>query len=145
MHFQNVKPLSYLCYKYADNMTTFGTRLANAMKEGNLTQRQLHDITGIDTHTISDFLTDKRQPRLDQIEKFAQALNVSFVELLPHYLISGNTYHDNSGNVNNYLIDKNALVDLAKENARKEIKIEQLTSEILSLRAELTHLAKQKA
>jgi transcriptional regulator with XRE-family HTH domain len=121
-------------------MTTFGTRLANAMKEANYTQKQLHDLTGIDTHTISDFLTDKKQPRLDQIQRFAEALKVSFVELLPHYLISGNTYNDNSGSVNNYLVDKNALMDLAKENACKEIKIEELTAENIALRAEVLAL-----
>lgn len=51
------------------------------IKDG-LTQDKLAELTGIPTHTISEYETSKHTPTLKNLEKLCKALNVNATKLL---------------------------------------------------------------
>lgn len=61
---------------------TIGERIRNYRKAGNLTQKQLGELSGTSETTIKQYETGKRQPRVDQLYKIATALNVLVENLI---------------------------------------------------------------
>lgn len=66
---------------------TIGERIRMYRKAGNLTQKQLGELSGTSETTIKQYETGKRQPRVDQLNKIAIALNI-----LVENLITGRNY-----------------------------------------------------
>ncbi len=62
--------------------STFAERLKELRKKAGITQEQLAEIIGIHEATIRRWELSQRQPRMDEIKKLAQALNVTDDELL---------------------------------------------------------------
>jgi transcriptional regulator with XRE-family HTH domain len=51
--------------------------------EKGLTQKQLSDKSGVSETAIKQYEGDKRQPRIEQLQMLASALEVSMNDLLP--------------------------------------------------------------
>ena len=62
---------------------TVGQNIKLNRKSRNLTQKQLGDILGVAQNTVAQWESDYSQPSIVQMEKIAEALNVSRVFLLP--------------------------------------------------------------
>lgn len=110
-------------------MLSTGTLIKNAMNEAKINQKVLQSITGIDQHILSDYINDKRSPRIDDLKKIASATNKSLAEFIPHteLYIKDNNYHDNSLTIQNYYaFDKNFVFDLIKENLELKQKLTEL-------------------
>lgn len=60
---------------------TIGQRIQAARKNKNITQRELAATLGLATGSIQQYELDKRQPRLEQLQSIAKALNVPWVQL----------------------------------------------------------------
>lgn len=56
---------------------TIGQRIKQARKNAGLTQRELAEKSGTATGTIQQYELGKRQPRTEQLQRIAAALNVS--------------------------------------------------------------------
>ena len=63
-------------------MKSVGGKIKAARKAKGLTQGQLAQKSGVATITIRQYETGKRQPRLEQLQKIADALDVSISYLL---------------------------------------------------------------
>ena len=66
---------------------TIGERIKNYRKIASLTQKELGNLAGVATGTIQQYELGLRQPRIEQLDKIATALNVSVSDLLgtvPH-------------------------------------------------------------
>lgn len=61
---------------------TIGERIKKYRKVAGMTQRELAEKCGSATGTIQQYELDKRQPRVEQLQKIAHILNVSVSELL---------------------------------------------------------------
>lgn len=59
-----------------------GQRIKAARKKQKMTQKELASKLGLATGTIQQYELDKRQPRLEQIQALASALNTSLEDLL---------------------------------------------------------------
>ena len=59
-----------------------GKSIKNARKKSGLTQKELAAKLGLATGTIQQYELGKRQPRLDQLRKIADALNVNWTDLV---------------------------------------------------------------
>lgn len=68
---------------------TIGEKIQKARKEKKYTQKQLAEKCGVATGTIQQYELGKRQPRIEQLEKIADALDVSVADLM------GLTYKEN--------------------------------------------------
>lgn len=75
---------------------TLGKRIQLARKAKGFTQKQLAEAINVATGTIQQYELDKRQPRMEQFQKIANALEISTAELMgyekgsiPHYLETG--------------------------------------------------------
>lgn len=55
---------------------TFADKLKNLMKELDLTQSKLSDLTGIGKSSISQYLSGKNEPSKDRKQEIARALGV---------------------------------------------------------------------
>lgn len=55
---------------------TIGERIRSARKESGLTQAQLAKLCGVATITIRQYESNKRQPKLDQLARIAQAMGL---------------------------------------------------------------------
>ena len=62
--------------------STFAERLKALRKKQGITQEMLAEILGIHVATVRRWELSQRQPRMDEIKKLAQALNVTDDELL---------------------------------------------------------------
>jgi transcriptional regulator with XRE-family HTH domain len=62
--------------------TIFSERLKAARGIRNITQTELHKITGIDTSQIASFEISNRKPSMDNLKKLCEGLNVSADYLL---------------------------------------------------------------
>lgn len=85
---------------------TIGKNIQNARKEAGYTQKQLAEKCGVAEITIRQYELDKRQPRLEQLRKIADSLNITTKQLLkdvagfwdsvsPEEAIEGLTYVGN--------------------------------------------------
>ena len=63
-------------------IVTLGQRIQSARKAKNLTQKQLAELIGVVTGTIQQYELNKRQPRIEQLQKIADALDTSIQQLL---------------------------------------------------------------
>lgn len=61
---------------------TVSQRIQNSRKEKGLTQKELAASIGVATGTIQQYELGKRQPRLEQLQAIATALEVSPAELM---------------------------------------------------------------
>lgn len=61
---------------------TIGERIKVYRKLAGLTQKELGELAGVATGTIQQYELGKRQPRIEQLEKIATALNVPVADLL---------------------------------------------------------------
>lgn len=64
---------------------TLGERIKAARKKANLKQSELAELIGVSAVTIGQYERDQRQPRLKQLSKIAEALNVDLTEILSPY------------------------------------------------------------
>lgn len=61
---------------------TIGERIKVARKERRMTQKQLGAVSGTSETTVKQYERGVRQPRLDQLQRIADALDVPVGELL---------------------------------------------------------------
>lgn len=61
---------------------TIGQRIKEARKSFGLTQRELAEKSGTATGTIQQYELGKRQPRLEQLQRISNALNVPLSQLV---------------------------------------------------------------
>lgn len=61
---------------------TLGQRIRSLMKERNITQLQLADKLGVHQTTVSTWVKGEKVPHFDTLEKIADVLHTSVVELL---------------------------------------------------------------
>lgn len=76
---------------------TVGDNIKLFRKERGLTQKQLADMLGIAPNTVAQYELGISQPKLEQLQKIAEALHVSIISFLPDgwdYLSQGNTPED---------------------------------------------------
>ena len=57
-------------------MTVFAQRLLQAMKERNINQKKLSELTGVNKGTLSSYMHGKYTPKQDRLYTIAKALNV---------------------------------------------------------------------
>lgn len=69
-------------------MTVSGKMIKEAREKARLTQEQLGEMLGVTGVTIMRYEKGQRQPRFEQIEAIAAALNVSFVDLFDPVIAS---------------------------------------------------------
>ncbi|MEG1061433.1 MAG: helix-turn-helix transcriptional regulator [Oscillospiraceae bacterium] len=62
---------------------TVGQNIRDYRKSRNLTQKQLGEILGVAQNTVAQWESDYSQPSITQLEKVAEALNVSRISFLP--------------------------------------------------------------
>lgn len=63
-------------------MRNYGEIIKEARKNAGLTQKELADNSGVAKITIQQYETGKRQPRLEQLEMLAKAMEMDIGELL---------------------------------------------------------------
>ena len=68
---------------------TIGERIRQARNEKGLTQKQLGSISGTSEITIRQYELGKRQPRIEQLQRIADALNISAYDLIEN---AGDTF-----------------------------------------------------
>lgn len=61
---------------------TVGQRIQSARKKANLTQKELAERLGLATGTIQQYELGKRQPRIEQLQAIANALNIDVYDLI---------------------------------------------------------------
>ena len=66
----------------SNKIIPFYLRLRILRIKNGLTQAKLAELTGIPTHTISEYETGKHTPRLKNIGKLCEALDVTPTKLL---------------------------------------------------------------
>ena len=64
------------------NVNNFSKRLKTLRKKAGLTQEKLAELTNVHEITVRRWESEERQPRVDEIKKLANALNVTEDELL---------------------------------------------------------------
>lgn len=72
-----------LCYteKRGDDMN-IGDRIKEHRKKARLTQKQLGELSGTSERTIQQYESHKRQPRIEQLHKIANALSIPIEDLI---------------------------------------------------------------
>lgn len=76
---------------------TIGTNIKLFRKERGLTQKQLADMLGVAPNTITQYELGVSQPKIEQLQKIAEALHISVLSLFPNgwdYLLEGNSPKD---------------------------------------------------
>lgn len=68
--------------KTNNNVEEFGTRLKSALKRKNMSQSRLSEISGINTSTISEYISGRYEPNRSRIAEFANILDVNEVWLM---------------------------------------------------------------
>lgn len=66
---------------------TIGQRIKEARKDTGLTQRELAERSGTATGTIQQYELGKRQPRIEQLQRIASALDVDVNWLMNGYTL----------------------------------------------------------
>ncbi len=62
---------------------TIGKKIRELRKKAGLTQKELGRLSGTSETTIKQYELGKRQPRMEQLQKVATALNIQVNDLLP--------------------------------------------------------------
>ena len=68
--------------KKSENIIDFGVRLKAALKRKNMSQTKLSEISGINTSTISEYISGRYEPNRSRITEFANILDVNEVWLM---------------------------------------------------------------
>jgi len=68
--------------KTNNNVEEFGARLKSALKRKNMSQSKLSEISGINTSTISEYISGRYEPSRSRIAEFANILDVNEVWLM---------------------------------------------------------------
>lgn len=68
--------------KTNENVEEFGARLKSALKRKNMSQSKLSEISGINTSTISEYISGRYEPSRSRIAEFAKVLDVNEVWLM---------------------------------------------------------------
>lgn len=68
--------------KKNENIIDFGVRLKTALKRKNMSQTKLSEISGINTSTISEYISGRYEPNRSRITEFANILDVNEVWLM---------------------------------------------------------------
>ncbi|WP_304177338.1 helix-turn-helix domain-containing protein [Leptotrichia trevisanii] len=68
--------------KTNENVEEFGARLKSALKRKNMSQSKLSEISGINTSTISEYISGRYEPSRSRIAEFANVLDVNEVWLM---------------------------------------------------------------
>ena len=63
---------------------TIGEQIKTFRKKAGYTQKQLAEICNVAEITIRQYELGKRQPRIEQLEKIANALDVSLIQIMEH-------------------------------------------------------------
>lgn len=61
---------------------TFGTKLLLLMREKHISQKELSEKTGISVSALSNYVNDKREPKISTFQILAEGLGVDIKELL---------------------------------------------------------------
>ncbi|WP_051354397.1 helix-turn-helix domain-containing protein [Leptotrichia trevisanii] len=77
-----VSPEYLMGYKESENIIDFGVRLKAALKRKNMSQTKLSEISGINTSTISEYISGRYEPNRNRITEFANILDVNEVWLM---------------------------------------------------------------
>lgn len=78
---------------------TVGERIFHLLEQKNMKQKELSELTGISTTSISNWRKRNTNPAADKILIIAKALNVS-----PEYLLSGITEEGSRANTLEYMV-----------------------------------------
>ncbi len=70
-------------------MTT-GENIKRIRKEKGLTQKKLGELCGISESNIRKYENGKQNPKIETIEKIANALNVQIIDIMPQLFTSPN-------------------------------------------------------
>lgn len=71
---------------------TIGDQIKNYRKKAGYTQKELGELSNTSERTIQQYEGGKRQPRLEQLQKIAKALDIPMVELFELKENDGITY-----------------------------------------------------
>ena len=97
---------------------TFADKLKNLMKDLDLTQSKLSDLTGIGKSSISQYLSGKNTPSALRMSMIANALDVSV-----DWLNGSVDEIDGSGHLNNLPVETAAkLMGVGKQMVRQGLK-----------------------
>lgn len=61
---------------------TIGEKIRQQRKNAGLTQKKLGELSDTSETTIKQYELGKRQPRIEQLQKIADALQISYIDLL---------------------------------------------------------------
>lgn len=61
---------------------TIGNKIQSLRKEKGLTQKELAQRLGVSASMVGQYETNIRKPKLETLEKFSEALNVSITEII---------------------------------------------------------------
>lgn len=76
---------------------TIGERIQEARKQAGLKQAELAEKLGVAVITIGQYERDKRQPRLEQLQAIAAALDIPLPELMGLEQLDKNTWGRDAG------------------------------------------------
>ena len=89
---------------------TIGNKIFKLRTERNLTQKQLADMCGFSQSALNFWENGKRQPKIGQLYKIADALDIPVADLLEEY------YHEK----NSAMFDKFVFGEINPENISEE-------------------------
>ncbi|MEM7268625.1 MAG: helix-turn-helix transcriptional regulator [Pseudomonadota bacterium] len=69
-------------HDFSDDFATFGDRIVSAREALGLSQAQLARRLGVQENTLSDWESDRAEPRANKLQMLAGVLNVSLVWLM---------------------------------------------------------------
>ena len=90
-----------------------GEKIRKVRKTAHLTQKELAKLSGIAEITIRKYENNERNPKKEQIEKIAKALNMNPFEIM------GYDYWDESKDVKKLATEVKLLNDIEKEYGSK--------------------------
>ena len=94
-------------------MNLIGEKIRKVRKAAHLTQKELAKLSGIAEITIRKYENNERNPKKEQIEKIAKALNMNPFEIM------GYDYWDKSKDVKKLATEVKLLNDIEKEYGSK--------------------------
>lgn len=120
-----------------ENLST-GERIRNIRKQKNMTQEQLGNKCGIAGANIRKYELSKQNPKIETLQKIADALEVSIAELVPGFF-------DEKRSMNNQVIHNLELLlkqlpDMKLPDEIKELHRQNATNEIKKRKEELIRM-----
>lgn len=109
---------------------TIGEKIRKIRKENGLTQKQLGEKLGVSYQMIAQYENGKRNPKIDTIEKIADALEVS-----------KNSFYDNFTQLEKGEMVKSDLIDIIK---KLNLEVERITDKDGNIEKALTKSVEKK-